>query len=465
MDLSGLGAVYPGYLAGRKAQANVRTDEAAAAQAEDEIGAQRTLGQFFQSLGAQPRAMPGAMPMPPMPGGPAPQPPMPGQPSIPMQQAPRAPVAASPRVWGDDEAQSAGLYPPGSSQPAQPGPGAAPMPGQASQPAGPQQPTEAPQPSPEQVKQVMAMPGGMQALQGKLDWRTVATMLVQSNPTAKPEWIAGAVTKLAPLMRADSVEQWKAVELQMQQMRHQESVRQFDTREKRLNDEAQYQRGRPDTPVNPDAAAMDAYLKANPGATPQQIAEYRQTLRTPSASSIRAADVERTKAGVLTGIDEAIEMLDAEIKGGPTVTGPMGMARRLGLEAIGEYTGISSKSPASLYETKINLLKNQIPRVLAGTSRTSKDERDKLDTILRGLSPTSQPKQARDALLQVKRTLELSSGGAGAEQPRATERPSGGKPIDAKVRSLAAGAMQRNGWTREQVIQTLQDQGYDTSGF
>lgn len=50
--------------------------------------------------------------------------PMPGAPVAPPVMAPRAPVAPSPKVWGDREAEAAGLYPPSTPQAARGGVGA-----------------------------------------------------------------------------------------------------------------------------------------------------------------------------------------------------------------------------------------------------------------------------------------------------------------------------------------------------
>jgi len=100
-----------------------------------------------------------------------------------------------------------------------------------------------------------------------MTWQAVAQAVTRANPGAPPEVIAAAVTKAMPLMQADSQQQWRQVQMQLQQERINqgqeritnqqgqfetreagrregaaEKVREFDTREDRLRESLDFRK-------------------------------------------------------------------------------------------------------------------------------------------------------------------------------------------------------------------------------
>lgn len=133
----------------------------------------------------------------------------------------------------------------GMPQAPQPGPG-----GQIGAPQGPMSPQGQ---QPQIPPQFQAVARGVQQNQGQLTWQTLVQGVVKANPGASPEVIASAVTKLLPLMNADSLQQWRQIQAQLGAGRLQETVTHHGVQEgeaedrlRALEDWRQAQGGRAD---------------------------------------------------------------------------------------------------------------------------------------------------------------------------------------------------------------------------
>lgn len=227
VDLSGLSAVYPGFLAAQHEELANRMDKSKATSLENDLAGQAAYGRTLMSLG-----IPGATPMPPgmMAGGPqGPQAPAPGQPSMPMQH----PMMA--------QQQGGGM--PAGPMPMQPGMPQQGSPGSGGMPIAPMQ-QQGPMAGPQSGGQPMGLGPG-----GRLDWRAIANKVTEANPGAQPQIIAAAVDRFVPLMNAQSQQEWRLLSLQLRQQSEQgrndrfdasedRKSTQFDAREERLKSNA-----------------------------------------------------------------------------------------------------------------------------------------------------------------------------------------------------------------------------------
>lgn len=121
-----------------------------------------------------------------------------------------------------------------------------------------------------------------------------------------------------------------------------------------------------------------------------------------------------------------------EKKSGTTlgVTGIGGWLNRQ-KETVTTLLGADSETPASDFQSALDTLKLELPKLLTGSSKSALDERAKIDTILRGLGPGDTAQKTWNAIQQVKGILErrkqLVLGGAGeadaGDAGGATEQP------------------------------------------
>lgn len=111
-------------------------------------------------------------------------------------------------------------------------------------------------------------------------------------------------------------------------------------------------------------------------------------------------------------IDTALDQLNdiedklktATQEGVPT-TGIGGFISR-GKETVESFFGATSQTPASDFASALDALKLQLPKLLTGTSRSAADEREKVNTILRGMSPGDTPAKTMNSLEQVRKLLK-----------------------------------------------------------
>jgi hypothetical protein len=78
--------------------------------------------------------------------------------------------------------------------------------------------------------------GGVRA---PMSWQDIAQIVVRANPGAPPAVIAAAVTKALPLMTADSQQQWRLIQQQLQQQRIDQGQQRLEQGETRLGQQQQ----------------------------------------------------------------------------------------------------------------------------------------------------------------------------------------------------------------------------------
>lgn len=109
-----------------------------------------------------------------------------------------------------------------------------------------------------------------------------------------------------------------------------------------------------------------------------------------------------TQANTL--IDELVATLDKQQVGrGLGVTGVGGMVRR-GVETAANVTGMSNDTTAHDFETKLSDLQLIVAPLLA-SSRTAKDQREKIEKVTRGLKAGDTTQNTKSALLSLKQQL------------------------------------------------------------
>lgn len=219
---AGLANTYPGYLAGQEASTQNDLQQVKLREARTEISGREAFGRTLALFGAAPGAVSAGMPA--MSG---PQPPTPGQPSV---------AAGGPPPQGGAPMEGGGSifpYSPGGSPPqimAQGGP-----PQGAPQPGG-SPVMRPPMPGGSQGAPPQGAPqGGMQPSQ-VMDWRQIAAMVSKANPGAPPEVIAAAVSQFLPLMTQQAQQEWKLLQMQLQQERLYQGEERINQRSSQLDE-------------------------------------------------------------------------------------------------------------------------------------------------------------------------------------------------------------------------------------
>lgn len=100
-------------------------------------------------------------------------------------------------------------------------------------------------------------------------------------------------------------------------------------------------------------------------------------------------------------IDQLISMLNTDKY---PLTGVGGMVRR-GAEAVGNVTGVSDSTNAATFESRLSNLQLAVAPVLASSNRTAKDQREKIDKVVRGLKPGDTRQNTIQALKDLKKLV------------------------------------------------------------
>ena len=110
-----------------------------------------------------------------------------------------------------------------------------------------------------------------------------------------------------------------------------------------------------------------------------------------------------TVADVNDDIDALLKTLDSTRKDTLGVTGVTGKVRR-GVETAENMTHLSDDTTASTFASKLAELQLKVAPLLA-TGRTAKDQREKIDTIIRGAQAGDTRQKTKAALLALKKEL------------------------------------------------------------
>lgn len=118
----------------------------------------------------------------------------------------------------------------------------------------------------------------------------------------------------------------------------------------------------------------------------------------------KAAAKTASAGEAVSNIDQLIKMLDSEQGSTLGVTGLGGRVRR-GMETVGNVTGMSEETSAHDFESKLSALQAMVAPILLST-RTAKDQREKLEKIVRGLHAGDTRQNTRSALVELKKQLQ-----------------------------------------------------------
>lgn len=297
-------------------------------------------------------------------------------------------------------------------------------------------------------------PGDGRGFSGGFDLQTVAAKILEANPGLEknPRVLMAALVKAAPLLNMQAKQELAQARIDLQN-----SQLDLKAQTAGMTDETR-RRGQ-----NPDAVAVSKFLEANPGASPEQIAAYRQTLRAqgsgqPTATQLKLDESARRVDVVDNVITDALGSLKTGYQNGEYLTGVGGKTQRVA-EVLANLSGWSDKTAANNFAQKLELLKTMAPQILAGTARTSKDERARVDRIIRGLDygDTSQITVADlQYLQQVIKQLRPATSGAktapsqtGGTTPGGTARGGADDAFRAKAKA--------EGYTDDQISEFLKN--------
>lgn len=135
-----------------------------------------------------------------------------------------------------------------------------------------------------------------------------------------------------------------------------------------------------------------------------------------------------SRAHALTLVDE----LEAIVEQNKSVTGLGGKARRIG-ESVAGMFGIDVDTAGHRFESKLSELQLLLPKLLTGSSKSAKDERERVDKVARGLKLGDDPKSTVDALKELKKSIEAISG----DQPAGDKFETGKVYVDQKTGARA----------------------------
>jgi uncharacterized protein YgfB (UPF0149 family) len=151
------------------------------------------------------------------------------------------------------------------------------------------------------------------------------------------------------------------------------------------------------------------------------------------SGKVAAAKKEQHDSAVKDGVAE-IDQLIAMLKQDKTTAGMTGLGGRIsrGVEVAGNITGLSGKTQAAQFESRLSNLKLKVAPILASSNRTAKDQRQLMEKVARGdhLGDTKQNTLA--ALEDLKKEIQ----GTTAAEDTGTDKFEAGKTYtDAKGRT------------------------------
>lgn len=150
--------------------------------------------------------------------------------------------------------------------------------------------------------------------------------------------------------------------------------------------------------------------------TRHNVAVETKVAKGTPAQQVKAQEKDAQVSRARQLIKELKEMAgkQSSIAGIPAgVTGVTGHAARIS-ESVGNALGMSDETVARDFESKNSELQLLLPKLLTGSSKSAKDERDKVATIARGLKFGDTPQNTVSALEELDRSL--SAGAAPADR-------------------------------------------------
>lgn len=500
---AGLSAAYPGMVQGESNLADLDVKQAKAQEALGQLAALAARGNAFKSMFSG--APGGAMAMPP------------GASSAPAQGQ---------GMQGGQPQQFMG---------SQGSPGAGPMPQM--QPtsqfaSGP--PGGMPQGAPQQAGGPPTGPGGFPINNsgpgGHLDWRSIVQHLQQSNPGLPPAQLAMAVDQFLPMMTMQSKQEWQQLSMQLRHdlWNDRENERQnnrielkqmgrgssmltggaptgtggetggegypgmgmptqggFQNVAQRYTGFGQpaqtiprgpLSNGRGSSPAERERKVITDDLEQTLGRPPtlEEVYKRQNELkgRGMTATEYKIGQEQRQHRQVDMLIDDAIDDIKKGYGEGLSVTGLSGGAKSF-TEVLSNIAGWNDSTLGNEFRQKINILRTQIPKLLAGRSVISKDERERINKIVPGLEPGSTQQITFNDLRYLKKVLRMRapegafSGKEAADDERtrarpeaAQEAPAALKPMTPEAEALRQKAIDA-GHPSTDIDKALRARGYD----
>lgn len=136
-------------------------------------------------------------------------------------------------------------------------------------------------------------------------------------------------------------------------------------------------------------------------AAAQTAANREARLAEKDAGNATKKGEEKTRA--VTLIDELTTMLDDD-KSPVSLTGAGGKVRRLG-ETAGNVLGITDETSAHDFESKLEELRLMAPKLVTGSSKSAKDERERIEKVARGLKLGDTKQNTLSALKSLRESI------------------------------------------------------------
>jgi hypothetical protein len=159
------------------------------------------------------------------------------------------------------------------------------------------------------------------------------------------------------------------------------------------------------------AQEMLAWARLNEKTQTDQAKQTDKTTRTTAKDAKKGEELTALNAD----IDKAIEM----VQNNAMVTGAGGMVRRVG-EVAGNVTGISSDTTAHDFESMISAIELKAAHAVSGDNRTAKDQRERIDKIVRGLKLGATKENTISSLRQLKEIISADGPAPQAALPTYT---------------------------------------------
>ncbi|HKS76671.1 MAG TPA: hypothetical protein VJQ82_25880, partial [Terriglobales bacterium] len=165
---------------------------------------------------------------------------------------------------------------------------------------------------------------------------------------------------------------------------------------------------------------QDHSVKLEKAESDRQIAEARvRELDARAAKENRTTPGGAKPAATAKSIDEADAQIDdiiQQLQNHPSSAGLIGYGKRFA-ETIGSAAGISDDAPAHQLQTSMEALLLQLPKLLTNTSKSSKDERARVDSIANALKVGVTAPIAIQKLQQLKQILAEKRSEVSSDSP------------------------------------------------
>jgi hypothetical protein len=239
---------------------------------------------------------------------------------------------------------------------------------------------------------------------------------------------------MLPALNAQGLEQYRTLSEQLRMMQMQQQAREF-----------YYGKGQQESQFKERQAAggggagrtvagqmYNKFFQEHPDATVEEYADWVKSQKPTTATELKQQAGARSTQSVSDQIDSALRDVQTSFKSGPYVTGAAGALER-GKEVVGNIAGWTDETKAADFQTKLQILKLEALREIAGSTRLTKDDRDKADQIVRGLGMGATRQATISGLSYLKQVLQSKGTPSQGPKPGTVEdgyQFKGGDPSD-----------------------------------